>query len=175
MGNIVNVCVYIHQSVERKSKQFYEELRRFNYVTPTSYLELLMCFIKLLIEKRNDLEGLKGRLTVGLDKLLTTADEVALLQEELVLLQPVLIISTKEAEEMMATIAIDQADAAVTKEQVCINMNLIYPKALYIFLRLGFIDKSCKMQTLFINDNNTKNSNNIIFFFQNTVFEMINL
>jgi dynein heavy chain len=122
VGNIVDVCVYIHQSVEKKSKEFYEELRRFNYVTPTSYLELLMCFIKLLVDKRDDLEGLKGRLSVGLDKLLNTADEVAILQEELVLLQPILVISTKEAEDMMTTISIDQADAAITKEQVYSNI-----------------------------------------------------
>ena len=127
VGNIVDVCVYIHQSVEKKSKEFYEELRRFNYVTPTSYLELLMCFIKLLVDKRDDLEGLKGRLSVGLDKLLNTADEVAILQEELVLLQPILVISTKEAEDMMATISIDQADAAVTKEQVYSNI-IIFEK-----------------------------------------------
>ncbi|KAG0617480.1 hypothetical protein M758_5G192300 [Ceratodon purpureus] len=116
--NIVTVCVYIHQSVERKSKEFYEELRRFNYVTPTSYLELLMCFIKLLTEKRIDFEGLKGRLTVGLDKLLTTADEVSVMQDELVSLQPILIKTAKEADDMMEAISIDQADAARTKEAV---------------------------------------------------------
>lgn len=78
-----------------------------------------MCFIKLLTEKRDDFEGLKGRLTVGLDKLLTTADEVSVLQEELVMLQPILIKTAKEADEMMLAIAIDQGDAAKTKEAVC--------------------------------------------------------
>lgn len=80
-----------------------------------------MCFIKLLNEKREDLEGLKGRLSIGLDKLLSTADEVAVMQEELVSLQPILVITAKEADDMMAAISIDQADAAVTKEQVCIS------------------------------------------------------
>ncbi len=34
----------IHQDVEKKSKEFYDVLRRYNYVTPTSYLELLSSF-----------------------------------------------------------------------------------------------------------------------------------
>lgn len=121
MENTVIMCVYIHQSVERKSREFYEELRRYNYVTPTSYLELLMCFLKLVTEKRNDLEGLKGRLSVGLDKLLTTAGEVAVMQEELISLQPILIKTAKEADDMMEAISIDQADAAKTKEAVSIT------------------------------------------------------
>ncbi|KAH8941010.1 hypothetical protein BDL97_14G015200 [Sphagnum fallax] len=118
VSKIVKVCVYIHQSVERKSKQFYEELRRYNYVTPTSYLELLMCFIKLLTEKRADLEGLKGRLAAGLDKLLTTAGEVEVMQLELVALQPILATTAKEADNMMETISVDKADADVTKQEV---------------------------------------------------------
>ena len=32
LKGVVDTCVYIHQSVERKSKQFFDELRRFNYV-----------------------------------------------------------------------------------------------------------------------------------------------
>ena len=98
--------------------EFYEELRRYNYVTPTSYLELLMCFVKLLSEKREEYEGLKGRLSGGLEKLVTTAAEVAGMQDELVTLQPVLVHTAKEADAMMAAIAIDQADAAVTKDAV---------------------------------------------------------
>ena len=34
----------IHQSVEVKSEEFKESMRRINYVTPTSYLELLNTF-----------------------------------------------------------------------------------------------------------------------------------
>lgn len=119
--NIVGMCVFIHQSVERKSRDFYEELRRFNYVTPTSYLELLMSFNKLLQEKRSDLEGLRGRLSVGLEKLLNTANEVAVMKEELVNLQPILVKTTKEVDIMVQSISIDKANAALTKDQVILS------------------------------------------------------
>ncbi len=34
----------VHQGVSRRSKDYYDMLRRYNYVTPTSYLELLQTF-----------------------------------------------------------------------------------------------------------------------------------
>ena len=89
LSGIVRACVFIHQSVERKSLKFYDELRRSTYVTPTSYLELLNTFIRLLAEKRTEIETMRSRLAVGLDKLLSTADEVVIMQGELIDLQPV--------------------------------------------------------------------------------------
>ena len=35
------MCVEIHTSVQGMAKRFYEELRRYYYTTPTSYLELI--------------------------------------------------------------------------------------------------------------------------------------
>merc|ERR1711915_918284 len=43
-----NMAVFMHQSVTSKSKQFLAELGRHNYVTPTSYLDLLKVFAKLI-------------------------------------------------------------------------------------------------------------------------------
>ncbi len=45
-------------------------------MTPTSYLELLTTFIKLLGEKRAEINETKRRLEVGLQKLLSTAQQV---------------------------------------------------------------------------------------------------
>lgn len=65
--------MFIHQSVERTSATFFAEMRRAAYVTPTSYLELLNTFSKLLEERRESLGKTRGRLAVGLDKLASTA------------------------------------------------------------------------------------------------------
>lgn len=51
----------VHKSVEISSNKFKAELRRYNYVTPTSYLELLRCFKNLLVSKRNEVETQKSR------------------------------------------------------------------------------------------------------------------
>ena len=45
------------------------ELGRHNYVTPTSYLELIAAFRQLLTEKRDTVMKAKKRYTNGLDKL----------------------------------------------------------------------------------------------------------
>ena len=64
----VSVCVDIHQSVAEKSLQFKAELSRHNYVTPTSYLELLNIFAKLLKQKKSEISTQRNRTKSGLDK-----------------------------------------------------------------------------------------------------------
>lgn len=92
--------------------------RRYNYVTPTSYLELLSTFLKLLAEKRTEVTSAKKRLESGLDKLTSTANQVEDMQKELQELQPVLAATAKEVEDMMQVIAHDKEDAAQTKRTV---------------------------------------------------------
>ena len=64
----VQVCVDIHQSVADASKQFLVELSRHNYVTPTSYLELLGTFGKLIQMKKSEVSTQRNRTKTGLDK-----------------------------------------------------------------------------------------------------------
>lgn len=87
-------------------------------MTPTSYLELLSTMNKLLGEKRLEIVESKRRLVVGLDKLMSTAEQVAVMQKELTDLQPVLEKTAVEVEEMMVSIAKDKEIAAETKTQV---------------------------------------------------------
>ena len=68
----VNMCVKIHQSVAHKSLQFKAELSRHNYVTPTSYLELLGLFSTMIKQKKNEISTQRNRTKSGLDKVLCT-------------------------------------------------------------------------------------------------------
>ena len=47
----IEMCKNFHTSTINLSTSFYNELQRYNYVTPTSYLELISTF-KLLLEKK---------------------------------------------------------------------------------------------------------------------------
>ena len=94
----------IHQDVERKSKEFYDVLRRYNYVTPTSYLELLSSFDTLLAYKRGEVATKKNRLKIGLDKIISTGELVEGMQKELEILAPQLVVKGKEVDEMMVVI-----------------------------------------------------------------------
>lgn len=115
MEGLVTICGVIHQSVALKSKQYLSELSRHNYVTPTSYLELLGTFRKLVGLKKSELVTARNRTKVGLDKLLSTADEVEKLQEELETMQPLLAQAAEETVETMEKIKVDSVVANETK------------------------------------------------------------
>jgi len=114
-ASVCDVCCYIHQSVATASKKYLAELRRTNHVTPTSYLELLGTYRRLLGEKKLEVGRLKERLSIGLDKLLDTAEKVAVLEVELKEAQPVLLAKGKQVEELMVKIAADTEQAEETR------------------------------------------------------------
>ena len=101
------MCQEVQISVAKNSELFLAELSRHNYVTPTSYLELLGIFSKLVGMKKTELSSSRKRLKTGLDKLLTTADEVAKLQEELAQMGPLLEDAVKESVQTMEQITVD--------------------------------------------------------------------
>ena len=71
------------------SVEYHAELKRHNYVTPTSYLEVLSTFKTLLTAKRDEVTTAKRRLVIGLEKLETTEVEVDHLKKQLEEMQPV--------------------------------------------------------------------------------------
>lgn len=103
----MDTCQHMHASVVSASERFLQQLSRYNYVTPTSYLELLFSYTELVNKKKTDLIKAILRLRTGLDKLLTTAQEVKILQANLEVLKPVLEVAAKEAEIMITEIAKD--------------------------------------------------------------------
>ena len=66
-----------HCLIRELSDKFSEELGRQNYVTPTSYLELISSFKALLASKRGEVLKLKKRYEVGLEKLEFAASQVS--------------------------------------------------------------------------------------------------
>ncbi|KAF1778944.1 P-loop containing nucleoside triphosphate hydrolase [Phytophthora cactorum] len=58
---IVDTCQYFHVSVMELSDKFLKNLRRQNYVTPTSYLELIVAFKSFLARRREAVQGARNR------------------------------------------------------------------------------------------------------------------
>lgn len=115
---VISAVKHIHQSVADASREFKEALRRNYYVTPTSYLELLSTYKSVLLSKREEVGILKNRLQVGLDKLITTAQQVETLQVQLTEMEPVLIATQADVEQMIIQIEKDKIDAAETQKVV---------------------------------------------------------
>ncbi len=96
--------------------RYFEILRRHNYVTPTSYLELIQTFKVLLSSKRNEVMQLKQRYLTGLEKLDFAASQVSVMQQELKDLQPELVKTSAETVKLMSKIEQDTVEVEAKKE-----------------------------------------------------------
>ena len=111
--SLANHMAEEHLSVAAMSQHYLETQRRYNYVTPKSYLELIAFFKYLLSNKRSDVQRLIDRLDVGLSTLRKTSDDVTELQKDLK------ITMEKVGEKKLATdnlineMKMQQADAQV--------------------------------------------------------------
>ncbi|XP_055967922.1 dynein axonemal heavy chain 7 [Sorex fumeus] len=114
----IDMCKSFHTSTIELSTSFYIELQRYNYVTPTSYLELISTFKILLKKKRSEVMMMKKRYEVGLEKLDSAASQVASMQLELEALQPQLKVASKEVDEMMLIIEKESVEVAKTEKIV---------------------------------------------------------
>ncbi|KAK2506003.1 hypothetical protein MC885_018367 [Smutsia gigantea] len=80
---VAQVFVTMHWSVAQYSQKMLLELRRYNYVTPTNYLELVSGYKKLLGEKRQELLDQANKLRTGLFKIDETREKVEVMSLEL--------------------------------------------------------------------------------------------
>jgi dynein heavy chain len=74
---------YCFEAVNKETKIFKQIEQRYVYTTPKSYLENLKLFISMLDEKRTESSASIERLSNGLQKLLETAESVAILEANL--------------------------------------------------------------------------------------------
>lgn len=109
---VVDMCVFIHQSTTRLSHEFLAKLHRHNYVTPTSFLELISTYKTLLDRKREEVLGIKKRYENGLSRLAVTEDTVREMELKLNDLLPELERMAKENGVLMKQIEVETHEAA---------------------------------------------------------------
>uniref|UniRef100_A0A8D3EFW0 AAA+ ATPase domain-containing protein n=1 Tax=Scophthalmus maximus TaxID=52904 RepID=A0A8D3EFW0_SCOMX len=115
---VVEMCKTFQTSAGEISQSYFSTLRRHNYVTPTSYLELILTFKTLLNAKRNEVDTARNRYIVGLEKLDFAASQVSVMQLELTALQPELIKTSAETDKMMVKIEAETVEVDAKKELV---------------------------------------------------------
>mmetsp|Transcript_18662 Transcript_18662/g.41434 ORF Transcript_18662/g.41434 Transcript_18662/m.41434 type:complete len:1758 (-) Transcript_18662:2744-8017(-) len=113
----------VHKSVESASDSFYQELQRKCYATPTSFLELLNAFKKVLGDLRNSVGRQRKRYQSGLDKLAEAEVIVAHLEDDIKAMQPVIEQTSKDVAHMLVVIEGDKETAAITKAEVEVVKN----------------------------------------------------
>jgi dynein heavy chain len=115
---VIETCVEMQNKVSAMSKDYLSKLRRYYYVTPTSYLELINTFKSLLASQRKEIAAQRDRYANGLAKLEDTREKVGVMQVQLEELQPALKVAKKETDELLETIKHQQIEAEQTKKIV---------------------------------------------------------
>jgi len=110
--SLCQLSVEMHMSVKNASEKFYKELRRRNYTTPTSYLELLKLYAEMLKTQLDIIPGKIKKYKVGLEKLAETNEYVESLKVQLIELQPILERSSKDVADSMVVLQAEQKIAA---------------------------------------------------------------
>ena len=115
IDGIVRICVDMQERVQKLSVKFREELRRYYYVTPTSYLILIKTFSTFLDEKRKKNSKDIFKFDKGLVQLAKAASAVSELQDKLTELIPLVKKQAEEAAEKQKEI--EKTKIVVDKER----------------------------------------------------------
>lgn len=105
-----------HLSVAKMSQYFLESQRRYNYVTPKSFLELISFFKYLLGNKQANLQRLIDRLDVGLSTLRKTSQDVTELQKDLKITMEKVEEKKVATDKLIEEMSVQQAEAQVQEE-----------------------------------------------------------
>ncbi|KAG5504517.1 hypothetical protein JKF63_04969 [Porcisia hertigi] len=115
--SIREIFVQYQQQVRELGVTYRTEARHQTYVTPTSYLDLLSTFGRMLASKRHDLTAQRDRYVNGLRQLKKTEDQVEVMQQELALLKPELATKQAETNELIRRV---ESESKVAEEQKAI-------------------------------------------------------
>lgn len=139
-ASCIEMCQYFHTSTNQMSMEFMRLAKRHNYVTPTSYLELINTFKDLLAKKRREvLEG-KRRYLAGLDKLDSASQQVGKMQQILVALQPKLVLAAKAVEGILRRVEEENKEALAIEAVVKLDGEAAQVLFLF-FIRILFLGK----------------------------------
>ncbi|KAJ3091962.1 Dynein heavy chain 2, axonemal [Quaeritorhiza haematococci] len=115
---ISQVFVSMHMSVVETSAKMIAELKRYNYVTPINYLELVMGYRELLKEKRSEIGNAALKLKNGLSKLDDTRVNVEKISKDLAVAKKQVAQFQKQCEDYLVIIVQQKREADEQAKQV---------------------------------------------------------
>ncbi|CAH0726011.1 unnamed protein product, partial [Brenthis ino] len=117
----IKLCQMFHTDTQELTRQFLLRLKRYNYVTPTAYLELINMFKSLLGKKRTELLTSEKRYITGLEQLAIASKSVAALQQALEVLQPKLAAGAAAVAETTAEVEKEKEGVALVEAEVLVD------------------------------------------------------
>ncbi|KAK8888171.1 hypothetical protein M9Y10_039235 [Tritrichomonas musculus] len=113
-----SIAAQCHVIVSEYCTKFFNELRRTNYVTPSTFLTFLNLITSLGDRIREKHETTSNNILKGLQKMKEAGEEIVILEKKIIELQPVLKQKKAETKKMLDDLVVDQENAAKTKEIV---------------------------------------------------------
>ncbi|KAJ3056563.1 Dynein heavy chain 2, axonemal [Rhizophlyctis rosea] len=108
---VSQVFVSVHTSVVDASLKMIQQLKRYNYVTPINYLELVTGYRELLREKRKEIGDAATKLRNGLSKLDDTRQNVETISVELEVAKKQVATFQKQCEDYLVIIVQQKREA----------------------------------------------------------------
>lgn len=127
--SVVQMCGFVHRSIEKTSIRFFNELRRRIYTTPKSYLDLINLYMSMLKGLQDVVELKSDRMKVGVRKLNETNAVVDGLRNELIKLEPVLKQKAIETEALLEQVGRDSAEANEVAQKVGVEEAIVGKQA----------------------------------------------
>ncbi|KAJ3339931.1 Dynein heavy chain 2, axonemal, partial [Kappamyces sp. JEL0680] len=115
---VSQMFVAVHLSVVETSARMIQELKRYNYVTPINYLELVNGYRDLLKEKRKEIGNAAVKLRNGLSKLDDTRTNVEQISIELEVSKKQVAQFQKQCEDFLVVIVQQKREADETAKSV---------------------------------------------------------
>ena len=92
---MAHICVAVHKSVVETGTRYWQEVRRRLYATPSSYMELITLYARMLRDNKRKFVSNRQRLQMGLTTLSDAKEMVGEMQEELLSLGPMIVRKSK--------------------------------------------------------------------------------
>lgn len=74
---VSNAFVFVHQTLHRANARLQKRGGRTMWITPRHFLDFIAHFVRLMTEKRSDLEEQQLHLQIGLQKIKETVEQVS--------------------------------------------------------------------------------------------------
>jgi len=114
----VDMVKFFHLDTQRWAQDFYKQLRRQYYVTPTSFIEMINQFKNLLVEKTDQVSSQQYKYSNGYTQIIEAEQSVESIKAELNKLAPFLEEATKNVTQVVEETKIKEREANEVKEVV---------------------------------------------------------
>lgn len=111
-------CAAAHSIVNTYCTKFFEEMKRTNYVTPSTFLSFLNLTTSIGSRLNTKLETTASTIKKGLQKMVEAGEEIVVLEKNIRELQPVLKVKKEEVMKMLEQLAVDKEKANEIRDHV---------------------------------------------------------